>query len=50
MLVNQALPALKDLKASKPIAVGQGVELVNGLQLLLDDQTGGRLVNVQIAS
>lgn len=50
MLVNQALPALKDLKASKQITVGQGVELVSGLQLLLDDQTGGRLVNVQIAA
>lgn len=49
MLVNQAMPALKDVKASKPIPVGQGVELVSGLQLLLDDQTGGRLVNVQVA-
>jgi len=49
MLVNQGMPALKDVKASKPIPIGQGVELVTGLQLLLDDQTGGRLVNVQVA-
>ena len=49
MLVNQGMPALKDVKASKMLPVGQAVELTSGLQLLLDDQTGGRLVNVQIA-
>ena len=49
MLVNQAMPALKDVKAGKLIPVGQGVELLSGLQLLLDDQVGGRLVNVQVA-
>lgn len=49
MLVNQNMPALKDAKAGKLIPVGQGIELTNGLQLLLDDQVGGRLVNVQIA-
>jgi serine/threonine protein kinase len=49
MLVNQAMPALKDVKAGKLIAIGQGVELVGGLQLLLDNQVGGRLVNVQVA-
>lgn len=49
MLVNQAIPALKDVKAAKLIPIGQGIELTNGLQLLLDDQPGGRLVNIQIA-
>jgi hypothetical protein len=49
MLVNQAMPALKDVKAGKSVPVGQGIELTNGLELLLDDQPNGRIVNIQIA-
>ena len=49
MLVNQAMPALKNMISGKLVPIGQGVELSSGLRLLLDDQVGGRMVNVQVA-
>lgn len=48
MFVNQRLPALKDVTANKPIPVGSALELVDGQQILLSPEEGGRLVQVQM--
>lgn len=47
-LVNEALPDLFDAKTKTPIPVGGRVELVDGGQILLSKENGGRLVVVQL--
>ncbi len=47
-LKNEALPDLTEIPSRRPIAVGQAVELKDGLQLLLSRAEGGRLVQVQM--
>jgi serine/threonine protein kinase len=48
MFVNQRLPALKDVTANKAIPTGSALELVDGQQILLSPEDGGRLVQVQM--
>lgn len=48
VLVNQQLPAMKDVTAGKDVPVGAMVELIDGMQLLLSPEDGGRLVQVQM--
>jgi serine/threonine protein kinase len=48
--INQRLPALKDLTENKEIPIGSMVELIDGKQLLLSPEDGGRLVQVQMVS
>lgn len=50
LLVNEGLPDLMDASEKKPIPIGSSVELLDGKQLLLDKQQGGRLVVVQMVS
>lgn len=50
VLVNQAIPDLKDVDEDKMIAIGQMVELRDGQKLLLSKEDGGRLAIVQIAN
>ncbi|MBK8802766.1 MAG: kinase [Fibrobacteres bacterium] len=47
-LVNEALPELFDAKTKTAIPVGGRVELVDGGQILLSKENGGRLVVVQL--
>ncbi|MDR2033233.1 MAG: hypothetical protein LBP89_01150 [Helicobacteraceae bacterium] len=49
-LVNEALPDLTDKTGgeTKPIAIGDKIELTDGKQILLDRNEGGRLVVVQM--
>lgn len=49
LLVNEGLTDLKDVQTGREIPTGKYVELKSGLQLLLQQGTGGRVVNVQIA-
>ncbi|MFZ4856751.1 MAG: helix-hairpin-helix domain-containing protein [Desulfuromonadaceae bacterium] len=47
-LVNERLPDLMDAATKTKIAVGDKVELKDGLQLLMSNEDGGRLVVVQM--
>lgn len=47
-LVNEGMPDLYDVAAKAAIPVGGKIELVDGLQLLLSREEGGRLVHVQL--
>ena len=46
--INQRLPALKNLSKNEVVPIGSMVELVDGQQLLLSPDDGGRLVQVQM--
>ncbi|MCZ2340950.1 MAG: kinase [Bacteroidales bacterium] len=48
VLVNQRLPALKDVTQNKEIPINTMVELVDGQQLLLSPEDGGRLLQIQM--
>lgn len=48
-LVNEALPGMKDVTSGKDIPLKGHVTLTDGAQILLDQDEGGRLVQVQIA-
>ncbi|PTQ90752.1 helix-hairpin-helix domain-containing protein [Agitococcus lubricus] len=48
LLVNEALPDLVNVSSKQPIAIGDNVTLVDGLQLLLSKGEGSRLVVVQM--
>ncbi|MCL2742443.1 MAG: hypothetical protein FWE67_01180 [Planctomycetaceae bacterium] len=50
MLVNEGLPTMKNITAGKEIPIGQGVDLTDGLQLLLSNEPTGRIVNIQIVN
>ncbi len=50
VLVNERVPDMKNLSENKPIPVGQGVVLKQGLQLQLSTRSTGRVVNVQIVN
>ncbi|HNY31971.1 MAG TPA: serine/threonine-protein kinase [Fibrobacteria bacterium] len=47
-LVNEGLPDMMDAKNKTPVPVGGRVELVDGGQILLSRENGGRLVVVQL--
>jgi hypothetical protein len=47
-LVNERLPDLMDTDSKTTIAVGDKVELKDGLKLLLSREDGGRVVVVQM--
>ena len=48
ILVNQGLPSMKDVTANVSVAIGQHVTLVEGQQILLSAEPGGRLIHVQL--
>ena len=48
LLVNERLPDLMDVATKTKIAIGDKVELKDGLQLLMSNEEGGRLVVVQM--
>ena len=48
MLVNQRLHDMEDKTEQKKIAIGQAVELVEGKQILLSKEEGGRLAIIQL--
>jgi len=49
-LVNETLPAMKNLTTDQPIPLKGNVELTEGLQLLLSPEETGRIVNIQIVN
>ena len=49
-LVNEALPGMMDAASKTPIAIGEKIELVDGAQILLDREEGGRLLLVQLVA
>lgn len=48
-LVNEALPAMRDVKNKTAIPAGGRVALTDGAQILLSPEAGGRLLVVQMA-
>jgi serine/threonine protein kinase len=48
LFVNQTLSAMKDVSANKPVPLGSALELVDGQQILLSPDDGGRLLQVQM--
>lgn len=50
ILVNRSLTGMKDISAKKDIPVGGHVELIDGKQILLSSEPGGRLVVVQLVT
>lgn len=48
-LVNERLPQMRDVRANKDIAIGEKVALDEGAQILLSQESGGRLLVVQLA-
>lgn len=49
-LVNEGLPGMMDAASKTPIAIGEKIELVDGAQILLDREEGGRLLLVQLVA
>lgn len=47
-LVNERMPALRDVQAGQNLPVGSQVELTEGLQLLTGTSPGSRLLLVQM--
>jgi hypothetical protein len=47
-LVNENLPDLMDVANKTTIPIGEKIELLDGKQILLSRQDGGRLVVVQM--
>lgn len=50
LLVNQAMPDLKDIINDKVIPIGKAVELTDGGQILFSSENGGRMAAVQIVN
>jgi hypothetical protein len=50
VLVNEKLPAMRDLEADKEIPIGSMVELTNGKRILLSKEGAGRVAIVSIAN
>jgi serine/threonine protein kinase len=48
-LINEALPAMKDVTGGSLVPVGGKVALTEGRQILLSPEEGGRLIQVQLA-
>ena len=48
--MNEGLPDLMDVATKTPIPIGGKMELTDGKQILLDRNSGGRLVVVQMVS
>ena len=49
-LVNEAMPTMRDVGAKRDVPIGDHVRLVEGAQILLSQEDGGRLVQVQLVS
>lgn len=47
-LVNEALPQMMDAASKTPVPIGDKIALVEGSQILLDKNEGGRLLLVQM--
>jgi serine/threonine protein kinase len=50
VLVNEAMPDLTNVTTKTPIPIGDKVVLVDGMQLLMSKEPGGRLVVVQMVN
>jgi serine/threonine protein kinase len=50
ILINRRLPELLDVQTKQFIPIGTSVELIEGKQLLLSKEQGGRLINVKIVN
>ncbi len=48
-LVNEGLPQMRNVIENQPIGIRESVVLSDGLQVLLDPDNGGRLIQVQMA-
>lgn len=48
LLVNERMPDLYNASTNTAVPIGDNVELMEGLQLLLSREEGGRLVHVQL--
>jgi serine/threonine protein kinase len=48
-LVNENMPTMKDVVAGKDIPIGGNVKLTDGAQVLLSNEVGGRLIQVQLS-
>lgn len=48
LLINQSVPGMRDLTRDVDIPMGSPVELTDGTQLLLDPESGGRVVQVSL--
>jgi hypothetical protein len=48
VLVNEGLPAMRDVGRGVDVPVGGYVELTDGAQVLLSPEQGGRLMQVQL--
>jgi|GEM_PF-40814 len=49
VLVNEGLPAMKDVGEDRNVPIGEFVHLREDTQILLSPQEGGRLIHVQLA-
>ena len=49
-LVNERLPEIRDVKSGNIVRPGEHIVLVEGQQLLLDANRGGRLISVQLVT
>lgn len=49
-LVNERMPALQNMADKTPFAIGSQIKLQNGMQLLVGDQNGDRLIKVEIVN
>lgn len=48
-LVNEAMNSMRDITNKKDIKIGENVALKEGVQILLDQNIGGRLIAVQMS-
>ena len=48
-LVNEAMPTMRDITNKQDIKIGGNVALKEGVQILLDQNVGGRLIAVQMS-
>lgn len=49
-LINRRLPAMKDASTGNPIPPNSMVEVLDGQQILLSPDEGGRLIQVQMVN
>lgn len=49
-LVNEAMPTMRDVGGKRDVPIGDHVRLGEGAQILLSQEDGGRLVQVQLVS
>ncbi len=50
VLVNQAIPGLKDMDTDQEVSIGQMLEIKDAQKILLSKEDGGRLIIVQMVN